>query len=70
MKLPVGSTSRDILIASDVARSWLAGVIAKIKQFGCRLTSNLVNHIIFYQMFEINLSMSLRCWETNEVQEN
>ena len=34
--LPVGSTSREILIASDVARSWLAGEIARIIQLGCK----------------------------------
>lgn len=33
--LPLGSTSREILIASDVARSWLAGEIAKMIQLGC-----------------------------------
>lgn len=33
--LPVGSTSREILIASDVARSWLAGEMARIIQLGC-----------------------------------
>lgn len=32
--IPFGSTSREILIASDVARSWLAGEIAKIIQLG------------------------------------
>ena len=45
LKLPVGSTSREILIASDVARSWLAGEMAKIIQFGCTLTSNSIHHI-------------------------
>lgn len=39
LKVPVGSTSREILIASDVAISWLAGEIAKIIQFGCKTTS-------------------------------
>lgn len=33
--IPVGSTSLEILIASDVAMSWLAGVMARIMQFGC-----------------------------------
>lgn len=32
---PLGSTSREILIASEVAMSWLAGDIAKMMQFGC-----------------------------------
>lgn len=35
-KSPLGSTSREILIASEVARSWLAGEIARIIQFGCK----------------------------------
>lgn len=38
--LPLGSTSRDILIASEVARSWLAGETARIIQLGCRILSN------------------------------
>lgn len=32
---PLGSTSRAILIASDVARSWLAGETANMIQLGC-----------------------------------
>jgi hypothetical protein len=40
MALPVGSTSREILIASDVARSWLAGEMARIIQLGCISTTN------------------------------
>ena len=32
--VPLGSTSRASFIASDVATSWLAGVIANIMQFG------------------------------------
>ena len=35
-QLPLGSTSREILIASDVARSWLAGDTARIMQLGCK----------------------------------
>ena len=35
-QLPDGSTSREILIASEVARSWFAGEIAKIMQLGCK----------------------------------
>jgi len=31
---PDGSTSREILIASEVARSWFAGEIAKMMQLG------------------------------------
>lgn len=34
--IPVGSTSLESLTASDVARSWLAGVMAKMRQFGYR----------------------------------
>ena len=34
-RIPVGSTSLESLIASDVAISWFAGVMAKIMQFGC-----------------------------------
>ena len=37
ISLPLGSTSRDILIASEVARSWLAGETAKIIQLGCKI---------------------------------
>jgi len=34
-KVPVGSTSRESLIASEVAISWLAGDIANMMQLGC-----------------------------------
>ena len=33
--VPPGSTSRASLIASEVAISWFAGEIAKIREFGC-----------------------------------
>lgn len=33
--IPPGSTSRASLIASEVAISWFAGEIAKIREFGC-----------------------------------
>lgn len=42
--LPLGSTSREILIASLVARSWFAGEIARIIQFGWKNRVNLILH--------------------------
>lgn len=33
--IPAGSTCLETLTASDVATSWFAGVMAKIKQLGC-----------------------------------
>lgn len=33
--IPPGSTSRASLIASEVAISWFAGEIAKMREFGC-----------------------------------
>ena len=44
--LPLGSTSRDILIASEVARSWLAGETARMIQLGCIIEN--VELLIFY----------------------
>jgi len=38
--IPVGSTCLETLMASEVAISWFAGVIAKIKQLGCINTKN------------------------------
>ena len=35
--IPVGSTSRASLMASDVAISWLAGDIASMMQFGYKI---------------------------------
>lgn len=42
--IPLGSTSREILIASDVARSWFAGEIARIIQLGCKSKSKCQFH--------------------------
>lgn len=40
--IPAGSTCLETLMASEVAISWFAGVIAKIKQLGCKTTKNNV----------------------------
>lgn len=57
---PLGSTSRDILIASEVARSWLAGEIARIIQLGCNKKNPSSKMEIFLQVLIYKTSHKIK----------
>lgn len=65
-KVPFGSTSRAILIASDVAISWLAGVMARIMQFGYNpITKSSLTDILISMLIKkglLNYCYLLHIW--------